>query len=157
MHTGLLTQVSPVHNLPTKQATRGRALSPQQALDLRDESRAGVSTRTLAAKYGVSQATAHRIAAGKVYVELSQLPNPKSRMPWVDPAIRRRGGCEESELRVLLPMLMAYPGRRALVKQTKARPHISEVTIPGVSAVIEQLPQGGYGVFVSWAGIHNAA
>jgi hypothetical protein len=118
---------------------------------------AGVSTRTLAARYGVSQATAHRIAAGKAYAELSTLANPRARMPWVDPTVRRRGGCEESELRVLLPMLKAHPGRRALVKQTKARPHISECSIPGLDAVIEQLPQGGFGVFVSWAGVRNAA
>jgi hypothetical protein len=156
MHTGLITQVSPLHSLPTKAAARGRALAPQQALDLRDEFMAGVSTRTLAAKYGVSQATAYRIATGKMYAELSSLPNPRARMPWVDPTPRRRGGCEESELRVLLPMLKAYPGRRALVKLTKTRPHISECTIPGLSTAIEQLPQGGYGVYVHWAGVRAA-
>lgn len=147
--TALLQQVSPLHQLPTRTTARRRALSPQQALDLRDEYRAGVSTRALAQRFGVSAKTAHRIATGVAYAELSSLANPKARTPWIDPPVRRRGGCDEAELRALAPMLAAYPNRRALVKQTKLHPNLSPCTIPGVSVTVER-DYYGYAVYVQW-------
>lgn len=147
--TALLQQVSPLNQLPLRTTGRRRALSPQQALDLRDEYKVGVSTRALGLKYGISAKTAHRIATGVNYAELSSLPNPKARMPWVDPPVRRRGGCEENELRALAPMLKAYPNRRALVKQTKLYPHVSPVNVPGLTLSIERNAEG-YGVYAQW-------
>jgi hypothetical protein len=150
MHTGLIQQVSPLHKLPTKTSTRGRALTPQQALDLRDEFLAGVSTAALATKYGVSKMTAYRIATGKAYAELSAVTNPRARMPWIDPPVRRRGGCDDSEIAALAPMLRAYPRRRALVKQTKRMPHLSPCTIPGVNVSVVREPDG-FAVYLQWA------
>lgn len=94
--------------------------------------------------------TAHRIATGKMYAELAGVTNPRARMPWVDPPVRRRGGCDENEVRVLVPMLKAHPGRRALVKATKNPPHITTCMIDGIATAIERLAQGGYGVYVYW-------
>jgi hypothetical protein len=149
--TALLQQVSPLHQLPLKTASRRRALTPQQALDLRDEYRTGVSVRVLGPRYGIHPATAHKIATGQLYTELNGMPNPKARMPWVDPIVRRRGGCDEAELRALAPMLEAYPRRRALVKQTKLQPHLSPCTVPGVTVTVER-DSAGYSVYVQWAG-----
>lgn len=148
--TALLQQVSPLHQLPLRTTGRRRALSPQEALDLRDEYKVGVSTRALGLKYGVSAKTAHRIATGVAYAELSQLSNPKARTPWVDPIVRRRGGCDEAELRALAPMLKAYPNRRALLKLTKGYPHLSPVDIPGVTLYVERTHEG-YAVYAQCA------
>jgi hypothetical protein len=153
--TALLTQISPHTKAPLRTASRGRRLTPQQALDLRDEYQLGVSTRSLAVKYGVSSQTAHRIATGQAYCELNSLANPKARMPWVDPPVRRRGGCDEAEIMMLAPMLRAYPNRRALVKQTKLYPHISPCTVPGVVAMVERMADG-FGVFLQWVGEQRA-
>jgi hypothetical protein len=151
-HTAVLQQVSPLHQIPTRSTVRRRALSPQDALDLRDEYKTGlVSTRALATKFGVSPQTVHRIVTGKAYAELSTLANPKARMPWVDPPVRRRGGCEDAAIRSLAPMLKAYPNRRALVKQTKLYPHLSPCTVAGVSVVVENLANG-FGVYLQWVG-----
>jgi hypothetical protein len=118
---------------------------------MRDEYNTGlVSTRALASKFGVSPQTVHRIVTGKAYTELTKLANPKARMPWVDPPVRRRGGCEEAAIRSLAPMLKAYPRRRALVKQTKLQPHFSPCTVPGVAILVERVPEG-YAVYLQWA------
>lgn len=108
----------------------------------------GVTTAELGRRYGISQQSAHRIATGVHYANLPTAPTVDS-SEWVDPIVRRRGIPSPAEKKRLIKMLKAYPGRRALIKQTRQQPNIEYWNGSGVKAVAEQR-NGLWCVFISW-------
>ena len=108
-----------------------------------------MSTVKLAARYGISQQTAHRIVTGRAYAELYKPQN--AHVEWVEPAIRRRGFQSATELDELMLMLKSHPEKWALVKQTKSLSDTKPYAELGFEISQVRMVGGGYGVYLRCA------
>jgi len=139
--TALLPKVSPLF-----QPKRQRALSPEQILEIRSGHEDGTSVRSLAARFGISHQTAHRIVTGQIYTDVVAQP----RIPWFDPSVRRRGVHNDDELRRMVAMLRQHKGKWALVKQTVTKPGGEPYDRWGMEVSVIKIGFSEWGLYVRW-------
>jgi hypothetical protein len=130
-------------------------LSPDQVCEIRSAYEDKVSLSTLAARYGVSRQTAHRVATGRIYADVVSRP----KIAWFDPTVRFRGFHNDDELRAMANMLRSNPGKWALVKQNRAKPDGSRYEAWGLEASAIQTggPGAGWSLYVRFPRVQATA
>lgn len=154
----LATAVLPQVSLPFQTPKRTRALTPEQVIAIR-EAYAGrkCTLAVLAERYSISRQTAHRVARGLIYTDVTS-PVAPPKLPWFDPAVRNRGAHSDDELRVIARMLRSHPGKWALVKRNATKPDGRAYEGWGLEASAIQLggPDAGWGLYVRFPAVQSA-